>query len=253
MGEDDVRVDEFDRMAEWTVDAIEAVAPADPVPGACNGSGSPSFLEWLAAALMVGPTHRVLDTGGGLGGPAAWMAARTGARLHVSEPMRGAARGSRRLFRLPAVVAWSHQLPFRDGSFDAALAMAVLSTVEDKSLYLGEVARVLPPGGGLALLDYVRTVGELPDPPANNSFLTPTELDEQIEACGFDIVDSAMGADLPSAPQAWKAAADRVADAVASAHTGESALDRAVEQQGRFARLLAEDRLVIRLVAARRR
>lgn len=251
-GADDEQIleDEFGRLAGWTADAIEEMDLDDPVPAACNGSGSPSSLAWLAEHTGLRPGSLAVDTGAGLGGPAAWMARRTGASVVTAEPMIPAATGARRLFGGPGAAAWSHQLPFRTGTFSAALALAVLSTVEDKEAYLAEVRRVLRPGGRLGLLDYVRTAAHLVDPPANNDFLTADGLDSLIGSCGYHIVSTAMAAELPPAPDSWSAVADRVARRVAEAHPGAAAIAESEEQQGRFARLMSEGALSIRLLAA---
>ncbi len=248
--DEDVLEDEFDQLAGWTAGIIERLDLADPVPAACNGSGSPASLGWLVDRMRLDSRSLVLDTGAGLGGPAAWLARTSGATLVTSEPMRGAALGSRRLFGTPGVVAWSHQLPFGSGRFAGALALAVLSTVADKEAYLAEVRRVLAPGGRLGLLDYVRTGGPLVDPPVNNEFLQPDQLDRILAASGFEIEGRAMASDLPAAPDEWTTVSDRVSRAVAAAHPGASAVVRAGEQQQRFARLLSAGSLGIRLVTA---
>jgi SAM-dependent methyltransferase len=246
---DEVFESEFDRLARWTADAIAELRPDDPIPGACNGSGSPQSLGWLATALGVGPTTRLLDTGAGLGGPAAWLAGRTGAAAVLAEPMPEAARGAHRLFGHPGVVAWSHQLPLCDASFDVALAVAVLSTVTDKSSYLLEVRRVLRPGGRLGLLDYVATGRPLSDAPANNDFLDAAGLDELLGRCGFRVVDHSTRSSLPE-PDDWGREQERVKSAVAEAHAGDPVLTEAQAQEERFGRLLSSGALALRLVHA---
>jgi len=44
------------------------------------------------------------------------------------------------------------RLPFEDGSFDAVLSCGVLEHVEDEGASLGEVARILPPGGAFIVM-----------------------------------------------------------------------------------------------------
>lgn len=46
--------------------------------------------------------------------------------------------------------------PFADASFDTAVATLVFCTVEDLERSLGEVRRVLAPGGELLFLEHVR-------------------------------------------------------------------------------------------------
>ena len=63
-------------MAAWSAEVLAEGDGPTAVIGACRGSGSPSALAWLAEALELGPGRRLLDVGSGLGGPAAWAAAR---------------------------------------------------------------------------------------------------------------------------------------------------------------------------------
>jgi SAM-dependent methyltransferase len=241
---------EFNRLAQWTAEAIESGAAGDAIPGACNGSGSPASLAWLADALRIGPSTRLIDTGAGLGGPAAWFRQRCACPTFVAEPMAEAAAGARRLFGLPAVVAWAHQLPLAAASFDAALALAVLSTAEDKDGYLREVRRTLRPGGGLGVLEYVVS-GPLPDAtPANNDLLHGDELDRLLASAGFETVAVRAASSLPDPPAEWTAAEERIKTSVAAAHRGDPVLDEATRQEERFGRLLADGVLSVRLVHA---
>lgn len=46
----------------------------------------------------------------------------------------------------------AQKLPFRDGTFDAAISVAVLQLIPDPAAALAEIARVLKPGGRLAVM-----------------------------------------------------------------------------------------------------
>jgi ubiquinone/menaquinone biosynthesis C-methylase UbiE len=54
------------------------------------------------------------------------------------------------------VQAGGESLPFADQSFDTAVATLVLCTIPDPEAALGEVARVLKPGGRLLFMEHVR-------------------------------------------------------------------------------------------------
>jgi ubiquinone/menaquinone biosynthesis C-methylase UbiE len=52
-------------------------------------------------------------------------------------------------------------LPFPDGKFDSAVATLVFCSVQDPERGLGEIWRVLKPGGTLVLLEHVRAQGRV--------------------------------------------------------------------------------------------
>ncbi len=54
------------------------------------------------------------------------------------------------------VQAGAEELPFPDDSFDSVVVTLVLCTVPDQSSALGEISRVLAPGGQLLFLEHVR-------------------------------------------------------------------------------------------------
>lgn len=243
--------EEFDTEAAWTVEILAELAPGDAIPGACRGSGDPAALDWLTDALEVNQASRFLDLGGGIGGPAAWLRHRQGCDPVVAEPMIDAVRGARALFDLDAVAVLD-QLPFAAGTFEAAWALAVLSTVDDKALTLSELHRVVVPGGHLGLHEYLRTVERLDDPPSGNDFLTLAELTTALTDAGFEVAED-IGADqLDAAPADWQAAVDQVKHALAERHAGEEAFEESQRAEGRFADLLDRGALTVRLVHATR-
>jgi ubiquinone/menaquinone biosynthesis C-methylase UbiE len=87
--------------------------------------------------------------------------------LDASATMVGAARAAA---GPPAVVADAAALPLRDGAADCAVAFMPLPDVDDLDAAVGELARVLAPGGRLvvAIVHPVNSAGyfEEDDPPA---------------------------------------------------------------------------------------
>jgi SAM-dependent methyltransferase len=100
-------------------------------------------------ALSSGP---VLDVGCGTGALTAWLAQRVGGAavtaIDPSDPFAATCRE-----RVPGAdvrVGSAEQLPFRDGTFQAALAQLVLSFVADAPRAAAEMRRVVRSGGPVA-------------------------------------------------------------------------------------------------------
>jgi ubiquinone/menaquinone biosynthesis C-methylase UbiE len=110
-------------------------------------------------ALVSGASGRVLEIGGGTGANLPFYNGIES--LVVTEPEAPMARRlERRLAEhaVPAelVLAPAEELPFEDGSFDVAVSTLVLCTVDDQPRALGELRRVLKPGGRLLFIEHVR-------------------------------------------------------------------------------------------------
>lgn len=69
---------------------------------------------------------------------------------------RAQARADRLGRQIKLLADGAEQLPFPDGSFDAAVATLVFCTIADPERALGELRRVLRPGGQLRFLEHVR-------------------------------------------------------------------------------------------------
>jgi ubiquinone/menaquinone biosynthesis C-methylase UbiE len=103
----------------------------------------------------------VLEIGAGTGANLALYGEGVEA-LTVTEPDAAMARRlERRLGELPRpaqlVSAPAEALPFPDGAFDAVVSTLVLCTVPDQARALGELRRVLAPGGRLLFIEHVRS------------------------------------------------------------------------------------------------
>jgi SAM-dependent methyltransferase len=233
---------EFGAVAGWTEEAVRALGPEFAVPAGCRGSGSEGGLRWLADRLRIDGGTRLLDDGSGVGGPAGWLAAERGVRPVCAEPMEVAVRAGRHLFGLPSVVAVSQQLPFADGSFDAAWCLGVLCTTSDKAGALAELRRVLRPGGRLGLLVFVADRPLPPPLPEGNDFPSEAELRRLLSGAGFRL-EATADADLGDSPEEWRERADAVDAEVARRHGDEPAFRQAEEQSGRVGRLLSDGAL----------
>ncbi|SEP24336.1 class I SAM-dependent methyltransferase [Trujillonella endophytica] len=234
---------EFDTVAGWTERAVRTLGPEYAVPAGCRGSGSESALRWLADGLELSAGSRMLDDGAGVGGPAGWLAAERGVRAVCAEPMVGAVQAARRLFHLPAVVAVGQELPFADGSFDAAWSLGVLCTIPDKAAALAELRRVLAPGGRAGLLVFVAVAPLTPPLPDGNEFPTEEELAGLIAGAGLRL-ERAGRADLSASPPEWLERAAAVDAEIERRHGSDERWALAQEQSGRVGRLLADGELV---------
>ena len=101
---------------------------------------------------------RVLEVGAGTGSQLRWYPA--GVAVTALEPDPGmAARARRAAARAAAPVTVvegvAERLPFAAASFDAVFASFSFCTVADPAAALGELRRVLTPGGRLLMLEHV--------------------------------------------------------------------------------------------------
>jgi ubiquinone/menaquinone biosynthesis C-methylase UbiE len=136
----------------------------DPVMARSERAG----LTALRRELLAQAAGRVLEIGGGTGvNLGLYPDAVT--ELVVTEPEEPMATRLRRrvaahratVANVEVVPAPAERLPFPDASFDCAVSTLVLCTVSDLGAALGELRRVLRPGGRLLFLEHVRS----PDDP----------------------------------------------------------------------------------------
>jgi SAM-dependent methyltransferase len=229
---------EFDVVAGWTREAVEALGADHAIPAACRGTASPSALAWLGEAGELAAGSRLVDAGAGVGGPAAFAAERFGVRPVLVEPMVGACRAARALFGFPTVAGTGDRLPLATGAADAVWCLGVLCTTEAKGALLAELHRVLGRGRPLGLFVLVAEQDPLPDVPEGNSFPTHDELAHLLDAAGFDLVERIAASELAATPRSWQERMDRVERAVADAHGDDPRFRQATEQEERMGRLL---------------
>lgn len=122
---------------------------SDPTQSGSSSIGQPDYwwyrarTELLHAALgdFLGTPRRLLDVGSADGPSVSWMRG-DHERFAIDLDPRGLTPGS-------GVCASALALPFRDATFDIVGAFDVIEHCEPEGQALGELARVLAPGGRL--------------------------------------------------------------------------------------------------------
>lgn len=172
----------------------DALASLDQFHG-----GGKEATRTLARQAKVAAGMRVLDVGGGLGGPARMLAVEYGARVTVldltADYLRAGAVLTARM-GLAGQVHWCHgnalTLPFPDESFDLVWTQNSGMQIADKARLYHGFFRVLRPAGRLAQLEPVAGPMQPPHFPlmwasesVNSHLLSATALREVMTATGF--------------------------------------------------------------------
>lgn len=121
-------------------------------------SGGNAVLWRMAMVRAVAPEagERILDVAAGTGTSSAALQ-RNGAHVVALDFSSGmVAEGRRRHKKIEFVEADAQKLPFGDNEFDAVAISFGLRNVADPKLALGEMYRVLKPGGRLVICEFSR-------------------------------------------------------------------------------------------------
>jgi MPBQ/MSBQ methyltransferase len=156
----------------------------------------------------------VVDVGSGLGGPSRHLADTHGCMITGIDLTNDYCRAARLLAErvgLADRVCYRHgnalEMPFEDGTFDAAYSQHMSMNVEDKEGLYREIARVLKPGGVFGLYDLLQGPGGAvfyPVPwarsPATSFMVAPDVLEIALSVAGFSIERTR---DVTEAAKAW--------------------------------------------------
>jgi ubiquinone/menaquinone biosynthesis C-methylase UbiE len=164
----------------------------DLLCGAMERYGLGRWRRWLVG----GARGLTLDLGCGTGRNLPLYPA--GVHAIGLEPCRQTLeRARRRAPGIPLVQASAEALPFRDGALDTVVSGLVFCSVGDPPRALGEVRRVLRPGGRLRMIEHVRSTRPWKARWQNRiqpfwTWLTGgchpnRETERTVEACGFVI------------------------------------------------------------------
>lgn len=164
----------------------------------------------LATAAGIGAAHRVLDVGGGIGGPARQLAARFGCNVTVVDLTPEYCAVGQRLTtwthltnRVSFVQASALDMPFDDASFDVVWTQHASMNISDKGSLYREIARVVRPAGRFAFFDILAGPDQpihFPVPwaadPSSSFLLSPDDTRALIVREGFRETTWLTGADL---------------------------------------------------------
>lgn len=153
----------------------------------------------LADAAAITGTERVLDVGGGIGGPARQLASRTGCSVTVLDLTPEYCVVGETLTawtRLTEKVTFTQgsalDMPFPTGSFDVVWTQHASMNIPDKPRLYDEIARVVRPGGRFAMFDVLagsRQPIHFPVPWATEQsfsfLLSPEETKAMVARAGF--------------------------------------------------------------------
>ncbi len=134
----------------------------DHAGAALSFGQDPRWRAALVDAVRVGPDADVLDVATGTGMVAAALVRRTGCRvtaLDQSDEMLGGLRARLAVdatlaARIDPVRGEAERLPFADATFDALTFTYLLRYVDDLATTLRELARVVKPGGVVAMVEF---------------------------------------------------------------------------------------------------
>lgn len=147
------------------MDAVELFAPLGPTydryARLLSFGQDPRWRRFLVSRVNARPEETVLDVATGTAAVAIELAHRTGCRVVGLDQSREMLEAGRRRVeaaglenRIELVEGTADRLPFEDASFDALTFTYLLRYVDDPAATMRELARVVRPGGTIAMLEF---------------------------------------------------------------------------------------------------
>jgi len=236
---------------------LDALAPYDNL----HSRGLAATLELIALAAFPAGA-RVVDVGGGMGGPARALAARSGAHVTVLDLTPAFVSQGRILTermrmsdQVDFEVGDGTAMPFADASFDGAWTQHSTMNIDNKEALYAEIHRVLKPGGRLVMQEVMEGNGQPVDYPVPwttdpaFSFLRPVEqMRALIAASGFrELAWNDESAKVVSAIAPGEANLQSLSGAPAQQPPGQTVLfgPAFIERLKNVGRSMADGRLVV--------
>ena len=224
---------------------------------------TPRYLDELIARLGIDETTRALDVGSGAGGPAVYMADRSGCGVCGIEINEVGVDVSKKLAKNSGLedkaefhLGDAMEMPFAENTFDLALSLNVMNVFEDKTALFREVRRVLKPSGTWAFLSGTFELADDEETRARmaRGYLIPQYYDslssyrEKLEAAGFRIEEiTEYVSDFRVQVKRWGDAYRKHADAIAE-EQGEENTRHHIEYFDTYLKLAEEGRASNHLV-----
>ena len=144
---DDHRSADLDRIPSESIDSFAGVGYYFHLLGDIEGArvldlGSGSGMDTFVASLLTGPAGTVVG-------------------LDMTDSQRAKAEALRKrqgVRNITYVKGYIDAAPFEDGSFDVVISNGVINLAVDKPQVFREIARLLRPGGSMAIADIVTDV-----------------------------------------------------------------------------------------------
>jgi demethylmenaquinone methyltransferase/2-methoxy-6-polyprenyl-1,4-benzoquinol methylase len=147
------------------MDAVELFAPIGPTydryARLLSLGQDPRWRRFLVSRLDVGPDDTVLDVATGTGAVAIELVRRTGCRVvgldqsrEMLETGRERVKAAGLADRIELMAGTAERLTYEDDSFDGLTFTYLLRYVADPAATMRELARVVKPGGVIAMLEF---------------------------------------------------------------------------------------------------
>ena len=151
-------------------EALELFAPLGPTydryARLLSFGQDPRWRRFLVSRIRASSSDIVLDVACGTGAVALELVRQHGCRVvgvdQSDEMLREARARAAGDERIRFEQARAEELPFEDGTFDALTVTYLLRYVDDPAATMRELARVVRPGGRLAMLDFSLPQSALP-------------------------------------------------------------------------------------------